>query len=163
MIPEAAFGYVYESAARDTLLKYKFSGDYEYCLDTLCEWLSEGFEKLPKEKIDFVVPVPSYKRKITRLSQLVKKFSAVEGLSFEQKHLRKIRETKRQHDISYEERLVNLKDAFAAEPSVFGKTVLLVDDIYTTGTTAKECKNALLEKGAKKVLVLTALKTGEDN
>ena len=160
---DIAFAYRYESAARDTLIRYKFSGDYEFCLDTFCEWLSEGYAKLPKEKIDFAVPVPSYKRKTTRLSELVKKFAIKEEIPFEPKKLRKIRETKKQHELPYEKRLTNLTDAFEADSSVMGKTVLLVDDILTTGTTVSECKKALFEKGTEKVFVLTALKAGKDD
>lgn len=157
---DMAFGYYYESTARDAVLRYKFSGDYEFCLDTICGWLSEGFAKLPEEKIDFVIPVPSYKRKTTRLSELVKKFAVMEGLVFKPEYLRKIRATKKQHELSYDERLTNLAGAFEAEDAVAGKTILLVDDIYTTGATVSECKKALFAKGAGKVIVLTALKAG---
>lgn len=154
-----SFAYVYEGPARDALLRYKFHKDYEFCADTLCDWLLEGFSSFSGEKIDAVVPVPSYKRKTTRLTELVKNFSAMAGLSFRPELLRKIRDTKKQHDVSYEERFTNLSGAFEANPKVSGKTVLLVDDIHTTGNTVSECSKALFSKGAEKVLVLTVFKT----
>jgi Mrp family chromosome partitioning ATPase len=50
---------------------------------------------------------------------------------------------------------VNVAVAF----SQLGKNVLLIDDIFTTGSTAAECANALYDKGAKRVFVITVLKT----
>lgn len=68
--------------------------------------------------------------------------------------LRKIKWTRDQSDLTASHRKLNLKDAFAVRPrSLAGKTVLLVDDILTTGTTANECSRALLHAGAAKVIV----------
>lgn len=153
--------YYYDGPARDAILRYKFGSDYEFCIDTLCDWLMEGYSKLSKEKIDAVIPVPSYKKKHTRLCELARKFALMAELPFDAKLLKKIRRTKKQHDVTYEERFTNLIGAFEADPSAAGKTLLLVDDIFTTGNTASECSKALLEKGAKKVLVLTVLRTGK--
>ncbi|MBQ7875511.1 MAG: ComF family protein [Oscillospiraceae bacterium] len=151
--------YCYDGPAKEVMLCYKFGDNYEFCRDTLCDWLLEGMAKLSADDIDAVVPVPSYKRKTTRLSELTKGFALLAELPCEPKLLRKIRETRKQHNIPYEERFSNLSGAFEADPSVRGKTVLLIDDIYTTGSTVSECSKALLEKGAEKVLVLTVLKT----
>ena len=58
-----------------------------------------------------------------------------------------------QHLLSYEERRVNLKDAyFPGKSSVRGKRVLLCDDVYTTGATLESCAKALKEQGAVSVL-----------
>ena len=70
--------------------------------------------------------------------------------------LRKIKWTPDQSDLTAANRKLNLKDAFAVRPrprSLAGKTVLLVDDILTTGTTASECSRALLHAGVARVIV----------
>ena len=70
--------------------------------------------------------------------------------------LRKIKWTPDQSDLTAANRKLNLKDAFAVRPRprlLAGKTVLLVDDILTTGTTANECTRALLHAGVAKVIV----------
>ena len=55
----------------------------------------------------------------------------------------------------------NAKTSFVALPhrrkKIQGKTVLLIDDVYTTGSTARECTKLLLSLGAKDVYVLTLL------
>lgn len=154
-----AFAYYYEGPAKDAVLYYKFGNDYEFCFDTLCDWLLLAFEKLEEEKFDAVIPVPDYKTKDTRLSALSKKFALMTDIPFRPELLKKIRQTEKQHSLSASERRLNLLGAFEADDSVAGKTVLLVDDIFTTGTTAAECSNAFYEKGAEKVCVLTVLKT----
>lgn len=154
-----AFAYYYRSPAAEVLLKYKFGKDYEFCYDTLCDWLLMAYNKLELKKIDAVVPVPSFERKDTRLSQLCKKFALMAELPFCPDLLHKIRKTEKQHYLSSKERRLNVMGAFEAENSVCGKTVLLVDDVFTTGSTVAECINALYDKGAKKVYAIAALKT----
>lgn len=151
--------YYYETPARETVVCYKFGENYDFCRDTLCDWLLFAFKKFSEEKIDFAVAVPSFEKENRRLNELSKEFCAYAKIPFEPSVLKKIRKTEKQHSLSYDERRLNLVGAFEADASVSKKTVLLIDDIYTTGSTALECSNALYEKGAEKVLVLTVLKT----
>jgi predicted amidophosphoribosyltransferase len=67
------------------------------------------------------------------------------------------RETGAQTQLSEEERRRNVRGAFALEPekSVADKTILLVDDVYTSGATVNECSLTLKRGGAKDVYVLT--------
>ena len=62
-----------------------------------------------------------------------------------------------------QEREENMKDAFAVADAeaIKGKTVLVVDDVLTTGTTANELAKVLKKAGAKRVLVLTFAATRE--
>jgi ComF family protein len=69
--------------------------------------------------------------------------------------LSRTRKTRPQVGLPREERLTNLVGAFAASPEVRGQSVMLVDDVLTSGGTAKECAKALLEQGAKEVGILT--------
>ena len=72
--------------------------------------------------------------------------------------LRRCRATTRQATLSREERLKNLKGAFVARnPSAIkGKTILLIDDVLTTGATLHACAEALQKAGAARILVFTA-------
>ncbi len=71
--------------------------------------------------------------------------------------LQRVRETDSQFGLSTRARRLNLREAFAvADPgAVAGRDVLLIDDIYTTGATARVCAQALLSAGARRVLVAT--------
>jgi len=66
-------------------------------------------------------------------------------------------DTKPQVNLGRSERVKNIKGAFdlAHKEKIRGKKILLVDDVYTTGSTVRECTRVLIEKGAKEVSVLT--------
>lgn len=75
--------------------------------------------------------------------------------------LKKVRETATQHELSREERIHNVKAAYRADPRANGKTILLVDDIVTTGSTICECAKALYDAGANEVIGLCAASADE--
>ncbi len=72
--------------------------------------------------------------------------------------LKRIRDTRPQIEITNEaERMKNVRGAFSVstDGAFDGKSVLLVDDVFTTGSTSDECSKMLLKSVAYKVLVLT--------
>jgi ComF family protein len=75
--------------------------------------------------------------------------------------LRRTRETQSQIGLSRHQRRENLRGAFAvtAPDAIRGREVLLVDDVFTTGTTASECAMVLRRAGAAKVYVATVART----
>lgn len=68
--------------------------------------------------------------------------------------LRRVRRTKPQTRLNAARRIDNIKGAFAAVEPAHGR-VLLVDDVLTTGATASECADVLMQAGADSVFVLT--------
>jgi ComF family protein len=71
----------------------------------------------------------------------------------------KLRETRPQVELSGQERLNNLQGAFAPRGPAVCQSVLLIDDVYTTGATVKECSRALRRAGYERVYVLTLART----
>lgn len=65
--------------------------------------------------------------------------------------LKKIKDTASQTGFDKEKRAKNVKGSFAAVSDIAGRNVLLVDDIWTTGATLKECCECLKRAGARKV------------
>ena len=157
----------YSGAAKAAMLGYKFGKNHENLLPDMLSMLTAAFEKYySAADFDFAVCVPSfygdYSESGNRLEELAKAFCKKEGLQF-CPVLKKIKRTKRQHDLPAAERRINLEGAFEASAEVHEKRVLLIDDIMTTGSTVLACSNALREKGAAKICVLTVLKTENKN
>jgi competence protein ComFC len=77
-------------------------------------------------------------------------------LRSDKKALKRIRETKSQVGLDPVKRRVNVRNAFwASQEIIKGQRVLLVDDLFTTGSTLLDCTRALQEVGVKKVFGLT--------
>lgn len=111
----------------------------------------------PLDEFDLILPIPiHWRRRWMRgfnQSELLCRCLPTEKVRFDL--LRRSRYTVPQVKLSPLERRENLLGAFTADPSVSGKRILLVDDVYTTGSTAKHAALALLEQGAKEVSALT--------
>lgn len=71
--------------------------------------------------------------------------------------LARIRETRSQYGLSRRQRRINLRNAFAVQDTsaITGRDILLIDDVYTTGATARECTRTLLKAGAASVRIVT--------
>ena len=130
----------------------------------MAEYLLKYHEEL-LVKTDVLVSVPLHPKKekyrgFNQTHILCEKISEKTGLVFERRVLERKRETVAQSELNPEERKVNLKDAFGVTGDVAGKRVLLVDDIFTTGTTCNECAKELYRAGAKEVMVFALSAAG---
>ncbi|HZK43211.1 MAG TPA: ComF family protein [Syntrophomonadaceae bacterium] len=112
--------------------------------------------------LDVIVPVPISKgrlkqRGFNQTELLAKQISKDLRLGVNNKALKRIKETPAQRELNKEEREKNLLCAFVIEDNkdIYKKNVLLVDDIYTTGSTSKECTRTLMRAGANRVSVIT--------
>jgi ComF family protein len=123
-------------------------------------WLNER-AALETAQPDLVVPVPRFwTRRLTQAHHQAETISRVLSQRLRLPHARtllhKTRLTPDQSELSAAQRKQNLRGAFSVwfgRPQIVGKTILLVDDILTTGTTANECAKTLLKAGAQKVIV----------
>ena len=70
--------------------------------------------------------------------------------------LRKARDNKVQHELLYADRQANVQNVYVCEGDLTGKTLLLIDDIKTTGSTLNACAEQLKKAGAKRVICVTA-------
>lgn len=156
----------YKGKIRQKLISYKF-GDKPY--------LYEGFVNLllKDEKVceflksyDIIIPVPisnnRNKQRGYNQSELIAKglTKQILGLKLETKVLLKKIDTIAQSSLSKNERIKNVIGSYAIKNKnkVIGKNILLFDDIFTTGSTVRECAKLLKEAGASQIAVLTIAK-----
>ena len=104
-------------------------------------------------RIDLIAPVPLFadreaERGYNQSALLSENLAIGTGLRVRGDCLWRVRDTSQQALLSPRERSENVKDAFEAAAAVRGLSILLVDDVVTTGSTLRECANALREKGA---------------
>jgi len=120
--------------------------------------------KLKEEdiSIDLILPVPLYKPKERERgfnqSALLGKYVAKEvNIPLNIDILTRVKNTKVMHSLNKKERIENVKEAFKVIDNgvVINKNILLIDDIFTTGSTVNICSKLLLSSGAKSVTVLT--------
>lgn len=113
---------------------------------------------------DLVVPVPIHrareqKRGYNQAALMAGRFASRMQLKFDDKVLIRSKNTVPMRNLNVAERAANVGDAFEIKEdrdiAIVQKNILLVDDIFTTGSTADSCTNTLLKGGAKAVWLLT--------
>ncbi|MDF2821740.1 MAG: amidophosphoribosyltransferase [Clostridiales bacterium] len=147
----------YNEVIKKSIFRYKYGNRREYA-DFYCnEILNRYGLQLKQEKFDLIIPVPlSKKRMIKRgfnqSELLALRIAKYLNTKLDTTSLKRIIETKPQKILSSGQRQKNLKNAFQVrDNSVELKKILLVDDIYTTGSTVNACSKKLIEKGALSV------------
>lgn len=160
---KSAFAYL--SPIAELVNIYKFSGA-TYLTDDFADALALSFRrKHDAAAVDVVVPVPLHPNRLrergyNQSGLLAAAFARRIGRLCDAKSLVKIRDTEHQSRSTGDERRANLKNAFrVTEPSrIRGRTVVLVDDVMTTGATIDDCERALLAGGAFRVIPFTLAK-----
>ncbi|MBP3925612.1 MAG: ComF family protein [Clostridium sp.] len=149
----------YNEAAAHSMAAIKYKNKREYLDFYAEETMKRCKEKLLFMEADVLVPVPVHparrrQRGFNQAELLAQALSVELKLPVCSDVLRRTKKTEPQKDLTPSERLKNLEEAFEAR-AICGRTVLLVDDIYTTGSTIEACTRALLKAGAKKVCFFT--------
>ncbi len=150
-------------AVRDMVHRLKYNGE-RWLAPLLAEWMEGALadERLAGQHLDALVPVPLHalrerEREFNQSELLARALSARIGCPVRMS-LRRVRYTETQTHFDRKTRLGNLRGAFQIKPGaeVRGKKLLLVDDVFTTGSTLDECARVLLENGATAVWAVTA-------
>jgi len=119
------------------------------------------FVRSLKWPVDVLIPVPLGKKRLkergyNQVALAARPLAYQLGLRYEPDSLRKTRETRSQVGLTISQRSENVQDAYQADSRVVkGKSILIMDDVATTGSTISACTAALLTAGAKEVYVLT--------
>lgn len=111
--------------------------------------------------VDLMIPVPLGKKRLkergyNQVGLVARPLAYHVGLAYAPDALWKARETRSQVGLNISQRNKNVQDAYQADPKVVkDKTVLIMDDVATTGSTIAACTAALLSAGVREVYVLT--------
>ena len=154
------------SVAKKSMYNFKFHAFLdaaEFFAKYMAQFVEKRFENID---FDVVVAVPMTTKSLLRRGYnqaeiLAKLVSKNLKLKHYNKALKKIKETDVQHSLNMENRWSNLRNAYKVKNKNYfkEKTVLLVDDIKTTGATLDECTRMLKLAGAEKVYCVTGLIT----
>lgn len=113
------------------------------------------------DEVNCIIPVPLHRRRQRQrgynqaelLARVIGRYFEVPVIPA----LERIKDTHPQFDLQREARSTNIKGAFKVldTKAVYNKNVLLLDDIYTTGSTIGECSKVLKTAGARRIEILT--------
>lgn len=128
-------------------------------------------EKMPDFSEFYLLPIPLTKRRMrwrgfNQAEEIAKELAKFLKIPLIREGLLRTRDNLPQVELGERERRENIKGVFQVKEkeAIFGKKILLVDDIYTTGATMEEAAKVLKEAGAKKIIGLCLAKAspGED-
>ncbi len=155
---QLAAPFSYKGNIKSAIHRFKFQEETElseFFGSEIAKTVEKHFRQVP---FDVVTCVPQTKKRkrergYNQSALLAKEAASALTLEFKETLLIKTRDTADQHGLKGKERINNLKNAFSVAENIDikGKTILLCDDIKTTGATLNECRKTLLKSGAKAV------------
>ena len=155
----------YRDIIRNKIIDFKFN-DKPYLYHMFCEiFVKNKFGCDFVKNYDIIMPVPMHKikkmkRGYNQSELFAKGISKMLEIPIGIDSLIKCKNTLMQSSLGKNDRTKNVKNAYKVErlEKIKNKNVLLVDDIYTTGATIKECKKVLQQANVKNVGVLIIAK-----
>lgn len=145
----ARSAFVYKEKIQDSIHRLKYKNQTGLARP-LGRFLAEAIQFRP----DVIIPVPLHKKRLRHRgfnqSLLLARVLAGElSIELDYKSLRRVRNTQEQISLTAVERRKNVAGAFEIDKRLAGAKALLVDDVFTTGSTIIECSRVLKEAGAE--------------
>lgn len=147
------------------ILKMKLGKDL-FCARFFGDLMAEKLlsKNLLENSVDAIIPVPTHssrlrKRGFNQALEIAKPLSQKLGIPLMWDACKKIKETHSQTKLDIVGRRKNLRNAFSVEKNLSGKTVVIVDDVLTTGSTAQILAETLRKHGVRKIHLWICAKT----
>ena len=152
--------FLYNNKMRQSLLHYKYYGNREYgeyYAACICRYMKR---EIYSWKPDLIVPVPMHPRKqrergFNQAADLAARAGKGLGIPTADWIVRKTQNTRSQKKLSAVERKQNLRAAFQVTERLDGLRILVIDDVYTTGSTMEAMAHVLRKAGAEQVFFVT--------
>lgn len=148
---------------KSSAIMLSFKNDQTIAQKRLASWCQMAADS-SLDDADFIVPVPLHPTRLrargyNQAALLARRLSTTSGVPLLVDGLERTRKTPKQQELSRTARQKNVRGAFRVvarnRPLIRGRHVILVDDVLTTGATAKACSKALKSAGAAIVSVVT--------
>jgi|WetSurMetagenome_2_1015567.scaffolds.fasta_scaffold21140_7 competence protein ComFC len=155
--------YVYQDEIRNALHRLKYSNDLG--VGEIMGQKCANYLNFLDWDVDLIIPVPLGKRRrrergYNQSALIAFPLALIMKIPYSSKALFRKKETVTQIDFKAEERKLNVKDAFSANSTIInGKSVLIIDDVITTGSTMDACAAELINSGARNVYGLSVART----
>jgi competence protein ComFC len=153
----------YEGIVKDVILLYKYRG-----FEVLGSFLGDFAARATKPDlalwpgVEAIIPVPLHparkrERGFNQSEVLARRLSKIKQIRLDKNRLVKVKNVPPQTSLEAKARGKNVRGAFRIKKAgeLEGKIVLLVDDVYTTGSTIRECSSVLRKAGVKEVRAVT--------
>ncbi len=151
----------YNDTAKDIIYALKYHKK-RYISYHIAEIMKDRYSEFIRKNVDTIIPVPLHHRKegergFNQAYLISKYLGRWLEIHIDNKSLVRTKSTKSQNKLTRPERIKNMKNAFkiVCDKNIRGKKILIIDDIYTTGTTVNEISRELFSKGASDAYVLT--------
>jgi len=152
----------FDGSLQAAIHRWKYEGK-THLTPFFAEWMTEGLNRYwDLNSVDLLIPVPLHPQRLrergfNQALLLAKELSRRTEIPYFKTILKKRKSTLPQVNLSGVEREKGLRGVFHVieREELLGKSVLLVDDVYTTGATVNECSKALVRGGAGRVDVFT--------
>ena len=151
----------YDDITENAMIKIKYKNRREY-IEPYAMMMAERFRgKIEKMQIDCLMPVPVHKSRLrergfNQAEILANILGRQWDILVDTETLYREKKTVAQKELTPQERLKNLTKAFGANQLREGvRNILLVDDIYTTGSTIEACTRVLRAKGAERIYYIS--------
>ena len=151
----------YKGAVKQSIYRFKYDNSREYAGFYAASAVENYSGWIQRNKIDAIVPVPMYRKKkrkrgYNQAEVLAREISRGFSIPLRTDLVLRKKSTKAQKELSRKERKKNMERAFVVKKEAgMYRDILLVDDIYTTGSTANAIAGKLKAVGVKNVYVLT--------
>lgn len=153
--------YLYRGAIKTTMYRFKYSNKREYAKFFAKQAEGKYGQWLLANGIQVIVPVPMFrpkqqKRGYNQAESFAKELSRITGIPIDTNLIKRTKDTTPQKELNDKERKNNLENAFQKGKSIVQYShVLVVDDIYTTGSTAQAVANELKKTGIRHVYFMS--------
>jgi ComF family protein len=160
---------LFDGGMRDLVHQFKYADRHD-ARTLFARWMREAGDELLAAGVDVIAPVPLNRlrliaRRYNQAAILAMELARLTGLAADSRLLQRVRRTRSQVGLTHDQRRRNVAGAFRVHPRraswLAGRSVLLIDDVITTGATVEACARTLKRAGAARVDVLALARVTE--